>query len=351
MIPDQRKYTKQHLKNMEKYSRQIRKQYSAVIDEISNMANISFTPGDEFYFRNYPELNKKMDKLMDTLYSNVTGITVSGINTEWDLAVEQNNALAKYAFGSKLKDMPKDILDKYLSGNQGALENFMKRKTNGLGLSDRIWRNTQQMKSEMELALELELGKGKSASSIATKLKDYLNHPDKLFRRVKDAKGVLRLSKAAKAYNPGQGRYRSSYKNALRVTRNETNFSYEGSNYEKRKQMDFIVGVEIKVSPQHSPYDDTGGISCIELQGKYPKDFDWTYKWHVNCKCMSLHILKSEKELDEDVDLILEGKEPKTTSVNSVKSVPGNYIEYLKKNEEKWANWANRPRTFENNKQ
>lgn len=55
-------------------------------------------------------------------------------------------------------------------------------------------------------------------------LRNYLQHPDVLFRRVRDQHGILRLSQAAKDYHPGQGVYRSSYKNARRLTATETNF-------------------------------------------------------------------------------------------------------------------------------
>jgi len=160
---------------------------------------------------------------------------------------------------------------------------------------------------------------------------------------------VLRLSKAAKAYSPGQGRYRSSYKNALRLTANETNFSYNGSELEKRKQQDFIVGVKIKTTPGYTSSVDKGGIVCGDLQGIYPKGFDFTYKWHVNCRCISLNVLKTREEIDNDVDRILAGKEPLTTSENSVNKKPANYTKYLKDNKNTYKNWKNPPRTFENN--
>jgi len=195
--------------------------------------------------------------------------------------------------------------------------------------------------------LEYGINKGQSAASIARDIKSYLNEPNKLFRRVKDEQGVLRLSKAAKAYNPGRGRYRSSYKNAFRLTRNETNFSYEGAQYAKNQQQDFVVGIEIKVSPSHNPADDKGGISCLSLEGKYPKDFDFTYKWHVNCKCTSFTILKSKEELDSDLDKILAGEKPNTPSKNSIYDKPENFNKYIVDNPKKFKNPG---RTFEANK-
>lgn len=347
-IPSQRKYDSIHDKNLARYMKKVRASYIKAIKAVSELAvGISLNANNEFYFRNHPEVSKKVNAVLKTLHSEVYSATVSGINTEWELAVEKNNELTQYVFGKNLDELPTQYRTKYLSNNGAARRDFVFRKEKGLGLSDKVWKNTRQFKTELELALELGIGKGKSAQSIARSTAEYLNDPNKLFRRVREGEnGPLRLSKAAKAYNPGQGRYRSSYKNALRLTANETNFSYEGSQHEKRQQQDFIVGIEIKVSPRHVPSDDKGGVSCIDLQGKYPKDFDWTYKWHVNCRCMSLNILKTREELDADTDLILSGKEPNTPSKNQIKKIPGNYTGYLKDNKDKWKNWKSKPRSF-----
>ncbi len=351
-LPSQRKYDLKHIKRLDQYSKKVRTAYIEAIKQVSKLTiNLSLNKNSEFYFRNHPEVNRKVNDVLKTLYSDVYGSTVSGINSEWELAVNKNNELARYVFGKDLINIPDQYRDKYFSNNAAARKAFTYRKDAGLNLSQKVWRNVWQVKVEMELALQLGIGKGKSAQSLARDMTQYLNEPNKLFRRVRDTEnGQLRLSKAAKAYNPGQGRYRSSYKNALRLTRNETNFSYENSQQEKRKEQDFIVGIKIKVSPQHNPSDDKGGICCVCLQGLYPKDFDWTYKWHVNCICLSLNILKTREELDQDVDKILSGKEPNTKSKNQVNSNPNEYVSYLKDNKKKWSKWKNPPRTFENNK-
>lgn len=333
---------------MDKYEKEIRKLYLEAIKDVSKLGGQLNADG-EFFFDANPDIKKKVDKILEKLYTEVYSLTVVGITDAWQLAVDRNNELAKLVFGSDFAKLPKSYKSKILANNNAALQNFIERKTNGLGLSDRVWNNTQQFRQELELALEIGIKKGQSANSLATELKKYLNDPNKLFRRVRDKQtGALRLSKAAKSYHPGQGRYRSSYKNAQRLTRNEINFSYEGSNYEKHKQQDFVVGIEIKTSPQHNLADDAGGISCDSLQGKYPKNFDWTYKWHVNCKCTSFTVLKTREELKEDTKKILAGDEPDTPSKNTVKSIPKNFDEYIKDNKEKWANWKNQPRFLKN---
>ena len=343
-VPSQRAYDLQHNKNIDKYSKRIRYAYLKMIRRVSKLAvPLSLNSSNEFYFRNNSRVSKQVDKLLKELYSNVYVTTVEGINSEWEFAVKKNNELAYYVYGKSLEELPNQYKSKYFSNNADARKAFVKRKIDGLNLSDRVWKNTKQLKTELELALETGIGRGKSADSIARKITDYLNEPDKLFRRIKDENGVLRLSKAAKSYNPGRGVYRSSYKNVNRLARNEINASYESSQKEKREQQDFIVGIKIKVSPSHNPSDDKGGISCIALQGKYPKDFDFTYKWHVNCKCTSFNILKTREELDSDLNLILSGKKPNTKSKRQINKIPNNYNDYSKNTKIK--TW-----TFENNK-
>lgn len=345
MIPIDVAYEAIHRKNVDKYSKRLKVWYNSYIKEITEYAASkggNFTPGESLP----SSIQNKLKELSKAMIGEVEGLIVEGVNSSWDTAVEKNNAIATKIYGTSMDKLPKEYREKYLSNNGVARDAFLKRKEDGLGLSDRVWNNSTQFRQELEMGLELGLLDGKSAQAMARDLKQYLNDPDKLFRRVRDEFGELRLSKAAAAYHPGQGRYRSSYKNALRLTRNEINFSYEKSQFLKRQQQDFIVGIEIKVSQSHDPSDDKGGISCFGLQGKYPKEFEFTNKWHVNCKCQSFHILKTPDELDEDLGLILDGKQPLKTSANKIDILPQQYKSYLDSISEKDKDWKGKQRTF-----
>ncbi len=100
---------------------------------------------------------------------------------------------------------------------------------------------TNQYKKEIELGLDLGIGDGKSGAALARELEQYLREPDRLFRRVRDKHGQLVLSKAAQAYHPGQGVYRSSVKNAQRLTRTENNNAYHESNFLKYQHLWHII--------------------------------------------------------------------------------------------------------------
>ena len=348
-VPSQRKYDKIHNANLDRYAYKVKKAYLKAVKEVASITyNLKLNDNNEFFFRNNKEVNRKINQVLKELYNDIYGTTASGILTEWDLAVEKNNELAQWVFGKKITEIPIQIKTKYFTNNSEARKAFVERKINGLNLSDRVWNLTQQFKEELELSLELGIGKGKSADQLARSVRQYLNEPDRLYRRVRNENGELRLSKAAKAYNPGRGVYRSSFKNAQRLTRNENNIAYETSQYQKRQQQDFIVGIEIKTSPNHNPADDKGGISCINLQGKYPKDFDFTYKWHTSCLCSSFNILKTRAELDQDVDKILSGRKPDTKSKNEITRNPKSFTGYLQDNKDKWVNWKNPPRFLVN---
>lgn len=172
------------------------------------------------------------------------------------------------------------------------------------------------------------MGEGKSASALSRDLKSYLKEPERLYRRVRDKYGNLGLSKRAKDYHPGQGVYRSSYKNAVRLTRTENNIAYHEANYLKYQEFDFVIGIEIRLSnnPNHCPF-------CASMAGKYPKDFKF-WGWHPQCRCTTVPILKSWEEIQADNKRILEGKEP-LKSADEVVSLPNALSNWIKDNKHK----------------
>ncbi|MGL5913710.1 MAG: hypothetical protein ACRCZB_06045, partial [Bacteroidales bacterium] len=165
-------------------------------------------------------------------------------------------------------------------------------------------------------------------------LRDYLRHPDKLFRRVRDEHGQLQLSKNAKAFHPGQGVYRSSYKNARRLAATETNIAYRTSDYERWQDLDFVVGIEIRLSNNHTlngvPFTDI----CDELSGRYPKDFKFS-GWHPHCRCHAITILKTPEEMEADNERIMNGEDVSSGSTNSVNDVPRGFKNWLSDNSER----------------
>ncbi len=95
--------------------------------------------------------------------------------------------------------------------------------------------------------------------------------------------------------------------------------------------MEFVVGIEIKLSNNHTlngvPLTDI----CDELKGRYPKDFKFT-GWHPHCRCHVVTALKTEEEMAEDTKKILNGEAPDTPSVNEVRDVPPAFRDWIQNN-------------------
>ena len=198
---------------------------------------------------------------------------------------------------------------------------------------------------------------GMAAVDRTQELKQWLVHPDKLFCRVRDENGLLQLSEKAKAFHPGRGVYRSSYMNARRLAATETNIAYRTADHLRWQQMDFVVGIEICLSNNHTirlqpgeTTDDPKQLRadgtpkanavrplhdiCDELKGRYPKTFKFT-GWHPHCRCYAVSILKTDEELAKDNERILNGEEPAEGSENEVKEMPEGFKKWLEENEER----------------
>ena len=287
-----------------------------------------------FSFDDYPITRKRTERLLAGLKSRIEAVVVNGIKAEWTLANNKNNELANRVFGDNIGKLSQAQYRRYYSTNQAARDAFIARKVGGLDLADRVWQYTEQFKEEIEMGLDIGLRNGRSADALSRDLRLFLKHPDKLFRRVRDEHGQLQLSKRAKAYHPGRGVYRSSYKNAQRLAATETNIAYRTSDHLRWQQMDFVVGIEIRLSNNHTlngrPFHDI----CDDLQGKYPKDFKFT-GWHPYCRCFATTILKTPEELSADTQKILNGETTDGESVNKVDDVPQAFKDWLTENDER----------------
>lgn len=325
------KYDSQHWRNQAAYERQIDAIYRTAAKEAATLGVSikDFNPDRLFSFSDYPNTKKKIEKLLNDLQSGVTAVIVNGIRSEWTLANNKNDELARQVFGDSVGKLTKELERRYFSTNGAAREAFIKRKTDGLGLSDRVWKYTNQFKEEIELGLDLDIRSGRSADELSRDLRSYLQHPDKLFRRVRNKHGQLVLSQSARAYHPGRGVYRSSYKNARRLAATETNIAYRTADYERWQQFDFVVGIEIKLSNNHPEPD-----ICDDLKGRYPKDFKFT-GWHPHCRCHVETVLKTPDELIADNRRIIEGGKPTETSVNTIKDVPQAFTDWVEANRER----------------
>lgn len=340
-MAEEQEYGKKLKKLLTKKEQEIKQVYFVAIQDLSILAASLPYKNDIFSLDQYPLLKKRVDLILREMSNKIEIAIVNGIEQAWELSNQKNRVfldrrLRKYNIAPKVR---KTLYDP----NDQAKKSFLKRKVEGLNLSDRIWNSTKTFKRELENGLGYGISEGLSATKMATEIKKNLLEPDKLFRRVKGRNGRLRLSKAAQKYKPGQGVYRSSYKNALRITRTETNMSYRTADYERWLSQPFVVGVEIRLSDAHPKFD-----ICDNLAGKYPKDFKWV-GWHPNCICYQTPILITEEEMSLYEDQILGLGKWNGNSINSVTDAPRGFYDYLSNNKDRINGYKSRPYWVEDN--
>ena len=339
------KYERQHRQYLAGIERQVLAIYETAAREAASIGmSVGDLTDDLFSFDRYPITHERIGRLMQQFHDRLEAIVVDGVNSGWTLANNKNSELVRRVYGNSLNSLTLEQQRRYFSNREDAREAFLARKVQGLGLSDRVWRYTDLYKREIELGIDVGLRAGSSADELSRELRSYLKFPDNLFRRVRDQHDNIVLSHAAKAFHPGQGVYRSSYMNARRLAATETNIAYRTADYERIKDLDFVVGIEVHLSSNHTCKGVEGVVRdiCDELQGKYPKDFKFT-GWHPHCRCYTTTILKTPAELEADNERILRGEEPSEGSVNEVQDVPQNFKDWVLKNGSRTAKATNIP--------
>lgn len=334
-----------HYKQTEQYTQAVDALFDRATNEIARAAaKGEYDPDKPFSFDDYPSVKAVMQSVTKQLASRVTTVIESGSKKQWLFACNKNDG-----FISSIMDtskLSKAQLKKMQDQNLDALKTFQGRKVEGMSLSQRVWKYVGQYREQLEAAIDAGLGEGRSAAQLSRDVRQNLRDPNRLFRRVRDKRGNLVLSKAAKAFHPGQGVYRSSAKNAARLTRSEINMAYRESDYLRWQKLDFVVGFEVKRS-NHEPLCDCD--ICEKLKGRYPKHFKFK-GWHPQCMCYAVPILTdfySQEASDDRVNEMraaLYGKEyKKYVPKETVVDVPEGFKEWVKDHIDAQQKWGSTP--------
>lgn len=281
-----------------------------------------------------PMLEKEIDYELAKLQRNLESTVYNSQKWAFSLSQAKNDDLVKsyiegMAINGKLKD-------KLFGVNEKALETFVNRKVDGLGLSERVWNIKGQVKEQLGYYLESGIATGRSAQVIAQDVKQILNKPDALFRRVRDKNGKLVPSQPMKAFVPGQGVYCSAHQNAVRLAATETNMAYRMADHSRWQNLDFVVGYEVRLSGSHPAVD-----ICDHMVGSYPKDFVFR-GWHPRCFCHAVPVLMSEEEYLEYMD----ADEETATIIlerNQVNAIPDKATKYLAQHKKTIDGWKSTP--------
>lgn len=304
-----------------------------------------------FNFDNFPLLKARLEDIFNDYFQNSILCYKSGITDGVSLAyLHDNDALGQFSV----------LTDKALeTARKTAAATFIANRLNaknGLNLAQSVWNYCQQTKAEFEMAMSNVIAdgleKGTSAEEVGRRIRQYLNNPDMMYRRYHTVKvlkngqkkdivtwrrkriidGRVRFVEEPLEH-VGQGVYRSARKNALRVARTEINAAYHKARNDRWKNEPFVIGQHIHISPQHDPEEDAD--ICDELEGYYPKDFDWD-SWHSQCMCTSDPVMISGEERKQFYKRMLNGEDMSGyISPNSIKDVPDQYKRYIEANGDK----------------
>lgn len=342
-------YDLAHYRTTEAYAQAVQALYDKATTAVSRAAaRGKIDPDKPFSFDMYPSVQKEMQRITEQLASNMQTVIETGSRKQWLFACQKNDGfLASIMDTSKLS---KGQLKKMQDQNLDALAAFQGRKVDGMDLSQRIWKYVGQYREQLESALDVGLGEGRSADELSRDVRQNLLDPNRLFRRVRDKRGNLVLSKAARAFHPGRGVYRSSYKNAMRLTRSEINMAYRESDWQRWQSLDFVVGFEIHRS-NHEPLCECE--ICEKLVGRYPKTFKFK-GWHPQCMCYATPILMDEETFDEnelgDLKAALKGTTYKPLQAkNAVSDVPDGFKDWVKAHVKAQKGWASTPYFIKDN--
>lgn len=344
---------KELFKRTEGYAANVREIYRVYMNRLVNLVKgTELEDSKPFSFSEYG-YGDEATAIFREMYSHLYQEIRKDVENEWILSNNNNDELVKSIFGeSSIKN---NLFARFFKRNKEAMDAFFARKTGeeGLSLSQKVWRYTGQFREELENCLDLAIGEGTGANKLASKIQTYLQDPDRFYRRFrvkvgedengntiygrqwkrriydKESESYKWVDDNPKKYHPGRGVYRSSYRNAQRLARTETNIAYRTADFERWQQLDFVVGVEIKLSKNH-PHTDI----CDELAGKYPKDFKWT-GWHPNCRCFMVPILAGEEDIEGMIEKILAGEEEEIINDQNIQDYPQEFHTWVKENEER----------------
>lgn len=308
------------------YANKVKQMFDETVKEILKIKRTlpKIADGEMFSFdAQPPKVQKEVEVLLRRLSSAVTLATEEGIELEWAKANKAVDGIISTVIGKNV------LNDENFSGwqnrNKTAMRDFIRRTENAMSLSDRIWQTTRQLREELEVAMTVSIGEGKSAAEMSRDVRQYLNDPDLMFRRfrykvsekivddfdadgnkigshkeiewgrkwkkkIKDKTGKVKWVDYDKdSYKVGRGVYKSASKNAMRVTRTETNMAYRRADQTRYRQLDFVQGYHIEPVKDHDE-DDCEPDICRQLAGDYPKDFIFE-GWHPQCRCVCTPIL------------------------------------------------------------
>ncbi|MDD2954624.1 MAG: hypothetical protein PHC95_15975 [Parabacteroides sp.] len=315
-MPELSFYERQHIQKILAQQGAIGNIYNAFAREISGYLRKWTDTGKPNVWVRNATIEKGIDKaLLDLQTDLLNNLSDFGMDA-WKRSQAKNDDIVKqYIRGMSISSVAKKGL---FYRDLEALKAIQSRIDGGMNLSDKVWKIVEGTKAQVELYLGSGLSVGRPAGGISQDMRQLLHDPDKRFRRVRGKNGKIKLSKPMADYHPGQGVYRSSYMNALRLSSTETNINYRQADHDRWQKMDFVLGIEIKRSANNKGPCKV----CDAMAGKYPKDFVFT-GFHPFCICFAVPLMMDHEEF---ADYLLDDTIPSGKIVHRIPDMAKRFI-------------------------
>lgn len=292
-IPNQKKKYQELNSRLNRYVALVEQIYDTLNLEAAKIAlNTEYDAdsGTVFKFSDYPQTKKSIADIQAQFVDDIRSVIYRGTSDEWKNSNEVQDLMADKVLKAYTATIDKEKYKVLYQTNSDALKAFQNRRDRGFDVSAKLWQQSTVYKEELEAAISCAIQKGTSAVALSKQISKHLLDFPSLQKDYKEKYGSAEHLKDCE--------YRS-----IRLARSEINMAYQTAENERWKQMDFVVGYEIKRSGREFPC-----TVCESLSGKYPKDFTWV-GWHPNCYSDDSEVLTNRgwklfKDVFDD-DLIL----------------------------------------------
>lgn len=327
--------------------------YNRLIKELAKIGvSVSDLSSDRlFSFDGYPKISRKVDDLLRQYTTLLENHIVNGMKEAINMSYLANASLLQgfSVYSDKaIREQRETVKNDFIQSRVKPEE--------GLGLSQKVWNYTRQAKAEFEAAMseviEEGLAKGTGAEELGRRVRSKLNNPGMVYRRYHLRKQTLQGRKdiigwRRKAVGTdgnvryikedlakvGQGVYRSSRKNALRLAATEINMAYRYADCIRWASEPFVLGIRIRLSENHTCNGKPFVDMCDELAGDYPKWFMWR-GWHVRCRCSASPMLCSKEEMLR-ISALPENEYKSYKPEGLITDVPDNFKQWVSDNRER----------------
>lgn len=141
------------------YAQRVKKFYDLAVDRLLALASQhpDLTADKKFSFADNMRIGDETSRVIRSLYSQVYAEIKKDCEAEWEFANLSCDKMIQSIFGWKLKD--RSLYARWFERNSEAVDKFFARTQDvgGLNLSQRVWKYTGQLRTEMEAAITVSL--------------------------------------------------------------------------------------------------------------------------------------------------------------------------------------------------